>query len=337
MGEQLVLVAVIVTLVGALLAFITSRIARKSLSLALIMSPFTVVLSIAIGLVIGLELMLIEGAELACLILLITAPIALTVGIVVTLRTQTIITETHKKLAAAQREREVEQGKRELITWLSHDLRTPLAGMRAMAEALDDGVVPNPHQYYQQIIIESQRTSAMVEEMMSLASLQTHTLSLSKEPINLQDLISDSVSQLSELATTQQMRFAASICSEPLTCEGDAALLTRALQNVLANAIYYSMPNSTLQVRLDRVNTMAHLAITDRCGGISDDTRQHMFDVGWRASQARTPHQHSGSGLGLSIVKTIVEAHGGCIYVEPLVGCCCVHIELPLSIPQHSR
>lgn len=365
MAQELALAAATVALVGVVLALITRAVAQKNLTAALIMSPLSVVASIAAGLWVALELMLFEGTTLATLIVAVTAPVALAVGVVVTMRTQAIIEETRARLEAAERDRAIEQGKRQLMSWLGHDVRTPLAGIRAMAEALEDGVVPKPEHYYAKIIAEAKRTSEMVEEMMRLASLQTGTLHLTPEALELHDLLSDGVSHVQHLAEARGMNFEAHMCPELLECRADAALLARALQNILANAITYSAPRSTLEVYLDRitpaeldmairaaaprcahssggarssrsasesgVRAYARIRVVDNCGGIDDATHAHMFDVGWRASEARTPGTGSGGGLGLPIVKTIVEAHGGEVFVTPLPQACCVTLALPLS------
>ena len=129
-----------------------------------------------------------------------TAPVALLVGVFVSATTQARIAAATAALEEERRGREVENGRRELISWLSHDLRTPLAGIRAMGEALEDGISADPAKYHRAIVVEAERTSVMVDDIMALASLQSRTTPLTLETLSLADLTSDLVNQLAPLA-----------------------------------------------------------------------------------------------------------------------------------------
>lgn len=335
MGQDLIVTILSVIGVGVVASLVTLAVAKKSLVWGLVLSPFTVILSIGTGLIVGLQLMLFEGAELVYLIVGATAPVALMVGVFVSLHTQRIIQRAHERLEEERREREVEQGRRELITWLSHDLRTPLAGIQAMGEALEDGIAPHPEAYYTQIISEAKRTSSMVEDLMDLARLQSGTTVLVQEHIDVRDLVSDGISHLQGLASTRDLIFVLDMSKvtdiQHMECVGDVRLLSRALQNILGNALHYSHPHNEIVVELYRSNQSAVINVIDACGGISEETQHRMFEVGWRGNSARTPHTYTGSGLGLPIVKTIIESHGGSVAVERCTGCCKVILQLPLK------
>lgn len=338
MAGDLTITILSVVAVGLAGALVTLRVARRSLRWAALLSPLTVVISIAVGLAVGLELMLLKGTGLALLILAATAPIALLIGYFMAARTQQMMGEAAQAIERERREREVEEGRRELITWLSHDLRTPLAGIRAMGEALEDGVAPDPAHYYRMIISEAERTTNMVSDLMALAGLQTGQDRLQPERLSLGDLLSDLLGQLSPLAAAKGQSFAAQVPGHDVEAWGDAALLTRAIQNVLANAIHYSHPESEIRVELGADEARAWVTVTDACGGLEEQTLQHMFEVGWRANTARTPDAQAGSGLGLPIVRTIMQAHRGSATVTNSTtftsgggagGGCTVRLELP--------
>lgn len=315
-----------VALIGAA---ITLRLARTSMRWAAILSPVVVVAAIGAGLFVGVERMLIGGAETVLLVMTVVAPVALAVGIVVAARSHHITTETTAALAAERRRREVEQGRRELITWLSHDLRTPLAGIRAMGEALSDGVASDPDHYHKAIVAEADRTSAMVSDLMALAGLASGRDEAATEPVSVGDLASDLIGQLQPLAEAAELRLVGEPAAGRTEVDGDVGLIARALQNLIGNAIKYSQAGSFVRVRVESVDHQVRVLVTDGCGGLSGEERTHMFDAGWRKDKARTPRPGSGSGLGLPIVRAVAEAHGGTVTATDSPGGCTIALTFP--------
>jgi len=200
MAEHLLIVALVTLAVGLVCAALTSTVARRSVRWASLLSPLAVVVTIGTGLLVGVRLMLIESVGVPLLLLAATAPAALLTGVFVSLRSQRMIARASTALEQERRQREVEQGRRELITWMSHDLRTPLAGIRAMAEALEDGIAPDPAAYHRSIIAETRRIAGMVDDVLALAGLQSGSLELGSETIAISDLVSDLVGNLTPLA-----------------------------------------------------------------------------------------------------------------------------------------
>lgn len=329
-GELLVAMLAVVG-VGAVGAIATLLTARRSLTCAVVLSPLTVVLSIAAGLVVGLRLMLIEGSTMAFLIVGATAPVALLVGVFVSVATQRQVARAQQHVEEIRRQQDLDRTRRELIAWLSHDLRTPLAGIQAMGEALEDGIAADPQRYYSMIVAESKRTSSMVSDLLSLAGLQSGATQMTRETVLLADLLSDAVSHLAPLAHKADLTFSADIPSEAVEVYGDAALLTRAFHNLIGNAIEYTQPGTQVKVSLATADAHALVTIEDRCGGLSDDVKHRMLEVGWRANSARTPSGHSGTGLGLPIVQTIASAHGGDVRIDDVPGGCAITLSVPLA------
>ncbi|MEV4014463.1 HAMP domain-containing sensor histidine kinase [Nonomuraea angiospora] len=234
---------------------------------------------------------------------------------------------------AYARERALEGARRELVAWVSHDLRTPLAGMRAMAEALEDGVVSDPltvSRYHAQIKLEVERLSGMVDDLFELSRIHAGALRLSRSRIGLADLVADTVAGAEPLARAKGVVLTAE-ASASLPVEADAGALGRALRNLVVNAIRHTPSDRTVVLRagVDEEG-MACLSVADCCGGIPEEDLPRVFEVAFRGEAARTPTADGGAGLGLAIAQGIVEAHDGVIGVVNDGPGCRFEIRLPL-------
>ncbi|WP_308013899.1 HAMP domain-containing sensor histidine kinase [Streptantibioticus parmotrematis] len=236
---------------------------------------------------------------------------------------------TSAKLAASRdRERALEASRRELVAWISHDLRTPLAGLRAMAEALEDGMVPDPPRYHAQIRAEVERLSAMVGDLFELSRIQAGALPLSPSRMSVYDLVGDAISGVGALASERGVRLVGAGV-EPVPVEVDGREMTRVLANLLVNAIHRTPADGTVAVAARRWEESVVLSVTDGCGGIPPEDLPRVFDTGWRGTGARTPP--AGAGLGLAIVRGIVEAHRGRASVTNVPGGCRFDVVLPAA------
>ncbi|MFF5208558.1 sensor histidine kinase [Streptosporangium sp. NPDC000396] len=233
-----------------------------------------------------------------------------------------------------ERERALESARRELVAWVSHDLRTPLAGMRAMAEALEDGVVSDPEttaRYHRQIRLEVDRLSGMVGDLFELSKIHAGALRLSRERVGLGDLVADALAGAEPLARAKGVRLDGQ-ADQAVPVEADAGELSRALRNLVVNAIRHTPGDGTVWVRASVENGVACLSVADCCGGIPADDLPRVFDVAFRGEAARTPNADgAGAGLGLAIARGIVEAHEGAIDVVNAGPGCRFEIRLPLS------
>lgn len=234
------------------------------------------------------------------------------------------------------RERTLESSRRELVAWVSHDLRTPLAGLRAMAEALEDGLAANPERYYKQIRIEVDRLAAMVDDLFEISRLQAGTVSAHSERVNLDDLVSDCVAAIEPVASLQGVKLVGR-SSSVAEVVGNGAELNRALTNLLVNAIRHTDVNGTVEISLrcaeEYSQPLAELTVRDECGGIAVEDLPKLFEVGFRGEHARTPHPGlgGGGGLGLAIAHGIVTAHSGSVEVRNARGGCEFTVRLPLA------
>ncbi|HEV2636734.1 MAG TPA: HAMP domain-containing sensor histidine kinase [Actinocrinis sp.] len=228
-----------------------------------------------------------------------------------------------------ERERALERSRRELVAWVSHDLRTPLAGLRAMAEALEDGVAPQPALYHTRIRQTVDRLTGMVDDLFELSRIHAGALRLSLAQISLADLVDEAMVGADPLAKARGVRLAADVPG-PLAVRCDIRELSRALTNLVANAIRYTPSDGTVRVEAADHGSYVVLAITDACGGIPDEDIGRVFEVAWRGTAARTPEPQVGAGLGLAIVRGIVEAHAGEVDVRNVDGGCRFEVRLPV-------
>lgn len=233
-----------------------------------------------------------------------------------------------------ERERALESARRDLVAWVSHDLRTPLAGIRAMAEALEDGVVTDPEtagRYHAQIRREVDRLSGMVGDLFELSRIHAGALRLSRRRVGLGDLVADALAGAEPLARAKGVRLTAE-AAEAVPVQADAGELSRALRNLVVNAIRHTPADGTVWVRALVEDGVACLSVADCCGGIPAGDLPRVFDVAFRGETARTPGAGgAGAGLGLAIARGIVEAHQGAIGVVNAGPGCRFEIRLPLA------
>jgi signal transduction histidine kinase len=238
---------------------------------------------------------------------------------------------------ARERERAAEASRRELIAWISHDLRTPVAGIRAMAEALADEVVVRPDEvssYARRISGESARLSGMVDDLFELSRITAGALRLTLSAVPLREVVSDAVAAQMPVASRKGVRVLADVRAWPVVAGSDPEL-ARIIRNLLSNAIRHTPPDGTVLVGLAVDGENALLHVDDCCGGIPEQELGRVFDVAFRGTPARTPavdqHAPAGAGLGLAIARGLVEAHKGQIEARNHGPGCRFEVRLPLA------
>jgi signal transduction histidine kinase len=239
---------------------------------------------------------------------------------------------------ARERERAAEASRRQLIAWISHDLRTPLAGIRAMAEAVADGLVVNRREvtgYANRIGGEATRLAGMVDDLFELSRITAGALQLTLSAVPLRDVISDSVAAALPIARRKGVRVRADVRSWPVVLGSDPEL-ARIVRNLLSNAIRHTPPDGTVMVGVGVDRGEALLRIDDACGGIPEAEIDRVFDVAFRGSAARTPAHPDdvappGAGLGLAITQGLVHAHQGSIEAVNHGPGCRFEVRLPLA------
>jgi heavy metal sensor kinase len=194
----------------------------------------------------------------------------------------------------------------------SHELRTPLAIIRTHAElALNR---PRPAEDYRETIETclraAGRMTALVEGLLTLARADAGKLDLVRQPVDLAQLIEESVTLFRPLAAARKVTLRATLA--PMEVRGDAGRLAQVVTNLLSNAVQYNKPGGEIEVRLARVAADTVLSVRDTGCGIPEADRPHLFERFYRVDKARS-RASGGNGLGLAICKSIVEAHGGTI------------------------
>ncbi|TCP53032.1 phospho-acceptor domain-containing protein [Tamaricihabitans halophyticus] len=238
---------------------------------------------------------------------------------------------------ARERERAAETSRRELVAWISHDLRSPLAGIRAMGEALADGVVAKPDDvadYAQRISGEATRLSGMVDDLFELSRITAGALRLTMSEIPLHEVVSEALAGQQQVAQEQRIRLQADAHAWPVVLGSDPEL-ARVVRNLVSNAIRHTPPDGAVAVRIGVSGAEAVIAVDDCCGGIPDDELPRVFDVAFRGTAARTPERAvtgpASTGLGLAIAKGLVEAHRGRIAVRNHGPGCRFEVWLPMA------
>ena len=245
------------------------------------------------------------------------------------------LAETRRTLAESRaRERAAEQSRQELISFMSHDLRTPLAGLRALSEGLEDGVIDDVPRAMTHLRVAVARMSVLVDDLFALSRIQGTRGAKPQTMVSLTELISDVASESMATARRQGVRLDVDLPdNDRLAVLGSSDDLARALTNLTTNAIRHTEPE--LAVRLEGRRTddgHIRVAVSDGCGGIPEANLSRVFDAGWRDTPSRSGDD-GGAGLGLAIARGVVESHGGEISVRNVNGGCRFEVALPVPQP----
>ena len=213
---------------------------------------------------------------------------------------------------------ELEALRRDLIAWTSHDLRTPLTSVRAMVEALADGVVDDPEmvqRYYQTIRADVIGLNDLIDDLFELAQLDAGGMVIEMSPHSLSDLVSDALESFHALAEQRGVSLDGEVAADvdPVTLSG--AKINRVLANLLSNALRYTPAGGQVHVRVIRDSTRVIVTVQDSGPGFDVDDLPRVFEQFYRGEQARS-RATGGAGLGLAIAQGIVEAHNGRIWAE---------------------
>ena len=229
---------------------------------------------------------------------------------------------------ARERERRMEQGRRDLIAWASHDLRTPLASLRALAEALADDLAPDEatrRRYLAGLGAHVERLTALVDDLFELSAIQAGAVRPQLEPTCLPELVAEVLDRFEPEAVAAGVRLESALADGPPVPAGRDQL-GRGLANLGVNGIRHTPGGGRLLVTAADDGAAALLRVRDGCGGIPDAQVPLVFDQLWRGDPARTTR---GAGLGLAIARGLVEAHGGTIEVANVPGGCEFTVRLP--------
>ncbi|WP_069161733.1 sensor histidine kinase [Nocardia altamirensis] len=321
-----------VVLIGAVILRATSNRSLTTSMAVLVLIPTLSTLAGIIG-VSGLMFTheLQRNAVVLAVVAAVTVPAAILLG-----REQARKTVWEKQIR--EQERAAEQSRRELVAWVSHDLRTPLAGIRAMAEALSDGVVSGAEdvaRYAEQIGCETNRLSRMVDDLFEMSKINAGALRLDLEPVDLRELIDEVLAANRPTAERAKVALRAEQPDARIVVAASDQALSRVLTNLVSNAIAHTPPGGEVAISAGADDGEAWARVDDTGPGISEEDLPRIFEVAYRGTAARSPVAAdgvpTGSGMGLAIAAGLVAAHHGDITVQNRDSGARFEVRLPLS------
>jgi signal transduction histidine kinase len=205
--------------------------------------------------------------------------------------------------------------RRELVAWASHDLRTPLANMLAMLEALEDGLA-EPADYVPALREQVRVLSLLVDDLFELARIDSGALTLELQVGPLAKVVRSCLQGIEAEARSRRITLRASVDDE-VTARFAAEKVERVLLNLLTNALRHTPSDGAVAVRVEPRQDEVAVIVEDTGEGLGDEAKARMFERFWRSDRARSSR---GAGLGLAIARGLVEAHGGRIWAEDRPG-----------------
>lgn len=220
------------------------------------------------------------------------------------------------------KQQELDTLRRELVAWVSHDLRTPLTSMRAVLEALADGMVDDPEtvqRYYRVAQQDIRSLSTLIDDLFDVSQIDAGGLQLDVAPNSIGDLISDTIERFSETARRQNVQLAGEVQPGTDPVRMDAPRIGRVLANLTSNALRHTPAGGQVHLSARHSSSGVEVEVRDTGEGIRPEDLPYVFDRFYRGEKSRS-RATGGAGLGLAIARGIVEAHGGSIRVESEAG-----------------
>jgi signal transduction histidine kinase len=214
--------------------------------------------------------------------------------------------------------RRTDNMRREFVSNVSHELKTPVAGILASAETLEISVAEDPAsvgKFAESLLTEARRLSKLVEDLLDLARLEQETPPF--EEVEFSDLVALEISRAGDMATRKSLSLRSDV-DPGLNVLGNAEDLTLAVRNLLVNALRYT-ERGGVTVRLETLDGRAVFSVTDTGVGIPTKDVPRIFERFYRVDKARS-RETGGTGLGLSIVRHVAERHGGEVSAESELG-----------------
>ncbi len=211
---------------------------------------------------------------------------------------------------------QVESMRRRLIGDVSHELRTPLTAIKGSMEGLMDGVLPATQETYQQIHAEADRLNRLVDDLQELSRVESHAYQLELRPVEVAALVRTVAKRLASQAESKRISLDLELAPDLPRVLADEDRAVQVLTNLTGNALQYTPENGTVTIAARRMNQEVQVSIQDTGIGIPPEHLPHIFDRFYRADKSRSRRSGGGSGIGLTIARALVEAHGGRIWAE---------------------
>lgn len=243
------------------------------------------------------------------------------------------LADVSERLVEARAELErLDSDRRRFLAWISHDLRTPLTAIRALAESAEAGVLADPPAFPGQVRAQVETMGRMVDDLFELSRITSGALRLRTEQVDLLDIVSDAVADVRAAAAARGVRIVQrDVAGHALWA--DPHQLTRVIVNLLGNAVRHAPAGSEVLVFAETpAPRRLVLAVLDQGSGVAVEDLDRMFEAGWRADAARSGDPDaasSGAGLGLAIARGLARAHGGDVHAERTDDGFCMKVTLP--------
>jgi signal transduction histidine kinase len=209
---------------------------------------------------------------------------------------------------------ELFDARRQLVAWASHDLRTPLASLQAMLEALEDGLA-EPDRYLPAMHEQVHVLASLVDDLFELARIDAGALTLELRDAQLAGVVESCVRGLAAEAEARQVRLAAMVDDDVPTVRCEPEKIERVLYNLLTNALRHTPSDGSIAIVVEPRPDEVQVTVEDTGDGLTPEAARRMFERFWRGDPARS-RDRGGAGLGLAIARGLVEAHGGRIWAE---------------------
>jgi histidine kinase len=211
---------------------------------------------------------------------------------------------------------QVENKRRQLIGDVTHELRTPLTSIKGYMEGLVDGVLPATPETYDQIHNEASRLARLVDDLQELSRVEANAFSLDIHPTDLSSLVGTILKRLSPQATTKRITLRSNLPANLQHVLADEDRITQVLTNLAANALQYTPEDGSVTISAIQKDDEVIVSVKDSGIGIPPEHLKNLFTRFYRVDKSRSRNAGGGSGIGLTIARHLVEAHGGRIWVE---------------------
>jgi signal transduction histidine kinase len=211
---------------------------------------------------------------------------------------------------------QVETMRRQLIGDVTHELRTPLTSIKGYMEGLVDGVLPANAETFNQIHHEADRLSRLVDDLQELSRVEANAYALDIHSVSVSALVQTTLKRLSPQATTKRITLRSNLPADLNLVLADEDRITQVLVNLAANAIQYTPEDGEVTISAAKHGNEIHISVKDTGIGIPQEHLANIFTRFYRVDKSRSRNAGGGSGIGLTIARHIVEAHGGRIWVE---------------------
>ena len=211
---------------------------------------------------------------------------------------------------------QVENKRRQLIGDVTHELRTPLTSIKGYMEGLVDGVLPAAPETYDQIHNEASRLARLVDDLQELSRVEANAYSLDVRPTDLSPLAQTILKRLSPQAMKKRITLRSDLPANLQHVLADEDRITQVLTNLVANALQYTPEDGTVVITAIQKDDEVIVSVKDSGIGIPPEHLKNLFTRFYRVDKSRSRNAGGGSGIGLTIARHLIEAHGGHIWVE---------------------